>query len=165
MIYYYFGSKEKLFVTVLETIYAELDEAEKALSLDPGRPLEALAALVRFTWQYYLEHPEFVTILISENLHRGRYARLSPNLVTLSANALSILADILSHGQRAGLFRADLEARDVYIMIASLGYFYNSNRYTLSAFLGEDLMAPERLAHWEPFMVSAVLRAVAPEPA
>jgi len=161
MIYYYFGSKQKLFVTVLETIYAQLDEAEKALSLDPRRPREALTALVQFTWRYYLAHPEFVTILISENLHRGRYARQSPNLLALSANALSLLGEILASGKALGLFRVELSARDVYIMIASLGYFYNSNRYTLSAFLGEDLMAPERLAQWEPFMVAAVLSAVA----
>ncbi|MGA2552616.1 MAG: TetR family transcriptional regulator [Burkholderiaceae bacterium] len=161
MIYYYFGSKEKLFVAVLETIYAQLYEAETALSLDPSRPREALAALVRFTWRYYIEHPEFVTILISENLHRGRHARLSPNLASISANALQVLEQILSEGKRQELFKTDLTARDVYLMIASLGYFYNSNRYTLSAFLGEDLMRAASLERWEEFITDVALRATA----
>lgn len=161
MIYYYFGNKEKLFVTVLETIYAELYEAERALQLDPTCPREALAELVRFTWQYYLDHPEFVTILISENLHRGRHARQSPNLGSISAGALSVLEAILVHGKQMRLFRSNLCARDVYLMIAALGYFYNSNRYTLSAFLGEDLMSPLSKAHWQEFITGVVLRAVA----
>ena len=45
-------------------------------------------------------------------------------------------------------------------MIAAMGYFYLSNRYTLSAFLGEPLEAPEALAHWEAFMIDTVLRTV-----
>jgi AcrR family transcriptional regulator len=36
MIYYYFGSKERLFVAVLETIYKELVDAE-AVRFEPGR--------------------------------------------------------------------------------------------------------------------------------
>ncbi len=158
MIYYYFGSKEKLFIAVLETIYAELYEAERALCLDPSEPRAALAGLVRFTWRYYVEHPEFVTILISENLHRGRHARQSPNLAPISANALGVLEEILQEGKKQALFRATLNARDVYLLIASLGYFYNSNRYTLSAFLGEDLMQPALQIAWEEFITDAVLR-------
>jgi AcrR family transcriptional regulator len=160
MIYYYFGSKEKLFVEVLETIYAQLNEAESRLNLDLERPLEALAELVRFTWRYYLAHPEFVTILNSENLHRGQHARQSAKLGSISAVALSILADLLARGQAQRVIRRDVGAREVYLMIASLGYFYNSNRYTLSAFLEHDLMAPQALADWEQFIVKMVLSAI-----
>jgi AcrR family transcriptional regulator len=161
MIYYYFGSKEKLFVEVLETIYAELNHAESKLTFDLEHPLKALEELVGFTWHYYLEHPEFVTILNSENLHRGKHARKSGRLGSISAVALSILADILEHGQKQGVMRADITAHQVYLMIASLGYFYNSNRYTLSAFLEVDLMAPDQLVAWQAFITATVLRAVA----
>jgi AcrR family transcriptional regulator len=161
MIYYYFGSKEKLFIEVLETIYSELSEAEKTIEFSLEEPVEALAELVRFTWRYYVAHPEFVTILISENLHRGRHARKSQKLGSISAVALSILEDILRRGQDTGVLRKDVEARDVYIMIASLGYFYNSNRYTLSAFLETNLMDQAQLDHWEAFITQMVLSAIA----
>jgi len=161
MIYYYFGSKEKLFVEVLETLYAELSEAEKTIVFSVEQPVDALAELVRFTWRYYVAHPEFVTILMSENLTRGAHVRKSQKLGSISAVALSILEDILVRGQAMGVLRKDVSARDVYIMIASLGYFYNSNHYTLSAFLETDLMAPAALLGWEEFITRMVLAAIA----
>jgi len=160
MIYYYFGSKEQLFVEVLESIYTEFNIAENTLELDLDRPVDALTQLVHFTWNYYLTHPEFVTLLISENLQRGKHVGQSGGLTKISAAALSFLEQILARGQSARLFRDDVNARDVYLMIASLGYFYNSNRFTLSAFLGENLMDPDALRHWKGFITQMVLRGV-----
>ena len=77
MIYYYFGSKEKLFIEVLETTYQRLNDAEAALAIDITDPVEALRIVVRFNWRYFLEHPEFITLLNSENLHQGRHVKKS----------------------------------------------------------------------------------------
>ncbi|CAG2143468.1 TetR/AcrR family transcriptional regulator [Cupriavidus numazuensis] len=163
MIYYYFGSKEKLFVEVLETIYLQLNEAEQKLEgeLDAADPVRALSQLIDFIWHYYLEHPEFVAILTSENISQGKHARKSVRLREISSYALSVLDGILLRGKAAGLFRPDAGARDVYMVIASLGYFYNSNHHTLSAFLGEPMMGAPALAHWRDVIQQTVLRAVA----
>ncbi|WP_373379579.1 TetR/AcrR family transcriptional regulator [Cupriavidus nantongensis] len=163
MIYYYFGSKEKLFVEVLETIYLQLNQAEQQLEheLDAADPVRALSQLIDFVWQYYLDHPEFVAILTSENMSQGRHAKKSVRLREISSYALSVLDGILARGKAAGLFRADAGARDVYMVIASLGYFYNSNHHTLSAFLGEPMMSPPALAHWRDVIQQTVLRTVA----
>ena len=162
MIYYYFGSKEKLFVEVLETIYLQLNEAEQKLEgeLDAADPVRALSQLIDFVWHYYLEHPEFVAILTSENMSQGKHARKSVRLRDISSYALSVLDGILSRGKAAGLFRPDAGARDVYMVIASLGYFYNSNHHTLSAFLGEPMMSAAAVSHWRDVMQQTVLRAV-----
>ena len=77
MIYYYFGSKEKLFIEVLETIYQRVNDAETALEIDLDDPVKALQAVVQFNWQYYLDHPEFITLLNSENLHQGKHVKIS----------------------------------------------------------------------------------------
>ena len=114
MIYYYFGSKEKLFVEVLETIYAQLNEAEQKLELDTEDPVRALSQLIDFVWHYYLEHPEFVAILSSENMSRGKHAKKSERLRDISRYALSVLDGILARGKAAGTFRADSQARDIY---------------------------------------------------
>src|SRR6478672_5348684 len=63
MLYYYFGSKEALFLAVLEESYAAIRSAERDLDLEHRDPREALKRLVAFTWRYYLEHPEFMTLL------------------------------------------------------------------------------------------------------
>jgi AcrR family transcriptional regulator len=160
MIYYYFGSKEQLFVEVLETIYSQFNEAESRLDLDFDDPVRGLQQVVEFVWQYYLDHPEFVTLLSSENLHQGKHAKKSSKLREISGYAISVVQKVLDAGKAKGVFRDGIAARDVYIMIASLGYFYNANQYTLSAFLGESLMEKAALAHWREVMKETVLRSV-----
>jgi TetR/AcrR family transcriptional regulator, upper aerobic nicotinate degradation pathway regulator len=160
MIYYYFGSKEQLFVEVLETIYTQFNEAESRLDLNLNNPVHGLEQMVEFVWQYYLDHPEFVTLLSSENLHQGKHAKKSVKLKEISGYAISVVQKLLDAGQAQHVFRADIKARDVYLMIASLGYFYNANQYTLGAFLGEPLMDKAALAHWLDVIKDTVLRAV-----
>ena len=161
MIYYYFGSKEGLFIAVLEEMYRRFNEAEARLVLDATEPVEALTAVIRFMWGYYQRNPEFITLLNTENLHRGKHIAKSSRAREFSSPAVAVLGQVLASGAQQKLFRADLAARDVYLMIAALGYFYLSNRFTLSAFLGEALETPAALAHWEAFVIDAVLRTVA----
>jgi AcrR family transcriptional regulator len=160
MIYYYFGSKEALFVAVIEETYRRFNEAEARLALDLSQPLRALRDVIAFMWGYYQKHPEFITLLNSENLHRGRHIGKSSKAGEYSSPALEVLSRVLGSGVQAGLFRPELRARDVYLMIASMGYFYLSNRYTLSTFLGESLEDPAALAQWQQFITDAVLRTV-----
>ena len=148
MIYYYFESKETLYLEVLESVYAELGDAESALALDPNRPVEALDQLIAFTWRYYLEHPEFVALLSNENLMRGAHITKSVKVKLLSRPVIEILGTILAEGERQGVFKRGLDVKKVYLTLAALGYFYLSNRFTLSSFLGTDLMQPSECDAW-----------------
>lgn len=160
MIYYYFGSKEGLFIAVLEDAYRRFNAAEQGLALDSSQPLAALDTMIHFVWTYYQKHPEFITLLNSENLMRGKHIAKSVRAKDYSSPALAITDAVLQAGVAQGLFRPTLNARDVYLMIASMAYFYLSNRFTLSSFLGEPLEAPAALAHWEAFVIDAVRRVV-----
>ena len=121
MIYYYFGSKEGLFIAVLEEMYRRFNEAESKLALDGVPPVEALKAVIRFMWLHYQKHPEFITLLNTENLHRGRHISKSLRAREYSSPAVSVLDAVLARGVQQKLFRADVAARDVYLMIASMG--------------------------------------------
>ena len=160
MIYYYFGSKDALFVAVIEDTYRRFNEAEQALALDVNQPRQALSEVIRFVWRYYQKNPEFIALLNTENLLRGKHVGKRPTVSEYSSPVIAITDRVLRSGASLGLFRADLSARDVYLMIASMAYFYLSNRFTLSSFLGENLAAPEALAHWEAFVIDAVHRTV-----
>ena len=164
MIYYYFGSKEGLFIEVLEETYRRMNDAESKLDLDTAKPVEALQAVIRFVVGYYRKNPEFITLLNTENLHKGKHISKSMRAREYSSPAIEVIRRVLESGQAQGLFRKDVSARDVYLLIAATGYFYMSNRHTLSAFLGEDLETPVALAHWESFVIDSVLRTVAPGP-
>ncbi len=164
MIYYYFGSKEGLFIEVLEETYRRMNDAESKLDLDTAKPVEALQAVIRFVVGYYRKNPEFITLLNTENLHKGKHISKSMRAREYSSPAIEVIRRVLDSGQAQGLFRKDVSARDVYLLIAATGYFYMSNRHTLSAFLGEDLETADALAHWESFVIDSVLRTVAPGP-
>lgn len=160
MIYYYFGSKEGLYIAVLEDLYRRFNEAEAALKFNVDKPEDALVAVVSFIWEYYQRNPEFITLLNDENLHRGKHIAKSLRAQDYSSPAIQILASVLTSGVHQGVFRDGLAARDIYLMIAGLNYFYLSNRFTLSAFLGEKLDQTDALAHWHQVVVDTVLRAV-----
>ena len=160
MLYYYFGSKEGLFLAVLEERYAKIRQAERSLDLEHRDPREALRRLVDFTWAYYLAHPEFMTLLNSENLHKGRHLGRSRRVRGMHSPLVGTLRDILRRGERAGLFRRGIDPVQLYISIAGEGYFYLSNRYTLSRIFGRELMSPRALAVRERHNADMILNAV-----
>jgi AcrR family transcriptional regulator len=146
MLYYYFGDKERLFLAALEDRYAHIRSAERSLELEHLDPREALGRLVQFTWRYFLEHPEFMTLLNSENLHKGRHVRRSKRVQDMHSPLVETLRAVLKRGEAAGLFRKGVDPVQLYISIAGEVYFYLSNRYTLSRIFDRDLMAPRALA-------------------
>ncbi len=160
MIYYYFGSKEDLFLAVLEASYDHIRSAERALDLEHQDPREAVKRLVEFTWRYYLEHPEFMTLLNSENLHQGRHVRNSKRLREMHSPLIDTLRAILRRGERQGLFRRGVDPVQLYISIAGEGYFYLSNRHTLSRIFERDLMAPRALSQRARHITHMILNAV-----
>ena len=164
MIYYYFGNKEGLFIEVLEDMYRRMNEAELKLVLDIEKPVDSLKGVIKFVATYYSKNPEFITLLNTENLHRGKHIVKSSRARDYSSPAIAIIRQLLDSGARQGVFRPDIVARDVYLLIAATGYFYVSNTHTLSTFLGEDLKAPEAIAHWQDFITTTVLRTVMMDP-
>jgi AcrR family transcriptional regulator len=151
MLYYYYGNKEDLFLAVLEARYAHIRRAELGLHLLDLDPVQGVRRLVEFTWNYYLKHPEFLTLLNSENLHRARHLKRSRDIAAMHSPLIALLQDLLLRGERAGKFKKGVDPVQLYISIAALGYFYLSNRHTLSTIFERDLLAPkskaERLEH------------------
>jgi len=162
LIYYYFGSKDDLFLAVLEGTYADIRQAEQRLHLEDVEPVEAVRRLVSFTWHYYLEHPEFITLLNSENLHRAVHLKRSERIQDMNSPLIKLLDDVLDRGRRSGVFRDGIDPVQLYISIASLCYFYLSNNDTLSTIFGRDLRTPkamaQRLSHMTDLVLGYVLR-------
>ena len=146
MLYYYFRDKDNLFLAALEARYAHIRAAERALDLEHLEPRAALRRLVAFTWDYFLEHPEFLTLLNSENLHKGRHVRRSRRVPQMHSTLVETLRGVLKRGERAGVFRSGVDPVQLYISIAGEGYFYLSNRYTLAQIFKRDLMSKRALA-------------------
>ena len=162
LIYYYFEDKEKLFQAVLEHAYRDIREQETKLHLLDLEPPQAVRRLIEFTWDYYLQHPEFMTLLNSANLHKARHLQGSPRARELNSPLVDTLAAVLERGRRDGSFRGGVDPVQLYVSIAGLSYFYLSNTHTLSAIFGRDLMSPkarsERLSHMNDVILGYLLR-------
>jgi AcrR family transcriptional regulator len=162
LIYYYFEDKEQLFRAVLEQAYLHIREEERKLNLLALKPPEAVRRLVEFTWDYYLAHPEFLTLLNSANLHRGRHLQASRRAREMNSPLIEMLGEILERGRKDGSFRGGIDPVQLYVSIAGLSYFYLSNSHTLSAIFGRDLLSGkarnERLTHMCDVILGYVLR-------
>ena len=157
MLYHYFGNKEDLYLAALETVYESIRESERQLRLEDLPPDEAMRELVRFTWQYFLDHPEFMSLLNNENLHEGRHISRSTRILELHPPLVALIDDVLRRGVAAGVFRGGVDPVQLYITIASLGYFYLSNRHTLSTIFARDLGAAQELAARREHIVDVTL--------
>ncbi|PDT49809.1 TetR family transcriptional regulator [Sinorhizobium fredii] len=160
MLYHYFGDKEQLYLAVLEEAYIGIRTAEKSLNLSDLTPEQGVAELAMFTWKYFLEHPEFLSLLGTENLHRARWLRQSTRLKELHSHFIDKLADLLDRGKAKGLFRVDADPLNVYLTIAALGYFYISNQHTLTTIFGRDLMEEANVEAWKRHIVQVTLASI-----
>lgn len=157
LIYYYFKSKDDLFLAVLENTYANIRAAEQKLHLDEMDPVEAVRQLVSFTWHYYLDHPEFISLLNSENQENAAHLKKSARIQEMNSPLVQMLDIVLERGRKEGLFRSGIDPVQLYISIASICYFYLSNNQTLSAIFGRDLRAPKAMAQRLSHMTDMVL--------
>jgi AcrR family transcriptional regulator len=158
MLYHYFGNKDDLFCAVLEANYAHKRDSERALALEQEEPVEAIRKLIALTWDYYLKHPEFLTLLNSANLHQAVHIKKSREIRKMHTPFVSMIKSVLDKGASQKVFKKDVDPAQLYITIAGLSYFYLSNQYTLSAIFGRNLLAPsarkERLAHMTDVVLS-----------
>ncbi len=146
MLYYYFGSKEQLFTAVLEHAFSALTEAERVLELDGVAPVEAVTRLAHFVWDYYRDHPELLRLINNENLHEARYLHKSTRIREMMSPIVAKLGNVLMRGQKAGLFRGDVDPLRFYVTLSGLGYYIVSNRFTLAATLGRDFSEADERA-------------------
>jgi AcrR family transcriptional regulator len=162
MIYYYFASKEGLYIAVLEEAYCRIRSIEGGLDIDHQKPDEALRALVSFTFNYQNAHPEFVRLVMNENILNGAYLSRSKTIQELNIGAIDTLRHLLTRGQRDGAFRTDIDPIDLHMSISALCFFNVSNRVTFSTIFKRDMTSPRALSARRAQVVDAIMRYVKP---
>lgn len=162
MLYYYYGNKERLYKAVLEKIYSDMIGAQRDFAL-PDDPVEAMRKLVQHSWDHYISHPNLVRLLINENLLRGKHIVQSEEVKRTSFPLVETVSVILANGQAKGVFRNDTTSEHVLMTIMSLGFFYVSNQYTCSTWMGGDIMSGPRLSAWRAHICEVVLGHLEPK--
>jgi AcrR family transcriptional regulator len=157
LINYYFGSKDKLYIAVLERVYGEIREAEGKLDLDHLPPVDAIRRIVEFTYTYYVRHEGFVRLVVAENQARGRHLKKSKAMRTLNRPIIERLSRVIARGQAEGLFRPGIDPVEIHKAIAALGMFNVTNRYTFGAIFQREMGAQGDVARRRGIVADLIL--------
>jgi AcrR family transcriptional regulator len=151
MLYHYFGSKEQLYIAVLEDSYTTIRAQEAKLAIDTQQPLEGMLKLMDFTFDYFAANPYFEGLLRTENMMRGKYVRRSKRVSETAFTLRHMINELIRNGQAQGLFRPGLDSAQLYLTITALSRFHLANTYSMSALLHLDMTTKqwraERLQH------------------
>lgn len=157
LIYHYFGSKDGLYLEVLEGIYAGLRARQQDENLRELPPADAMARLVANTFDHFVDTPDLIRLMSIENIHYAANLKRSSAVKPLYRGLLDTLDHILRQGQDEGAFRGNVDAIDLYLSISGLAYFFLSNQHTLSWLLDRNLVERRRVATRRQHVVEMVL--------
>ncbi|TAJ28396.1 TetR/AcrR family transcriptional regulator [Bosea sp. (in: a-proteobacteria)] len=157
MIYYYFGDKEGLYRAVLEAMYDRIRSFERDLDLASLPPREAMVRLVEFTFDYHVDNPDFVRMVMVENVHHARNLRASKTIAGLNRSVVEVTRETYRRGVEAGLFKTGYEPLDIHLTISALSIYNVSHRATVGQVFGYDMCAPEIIARRRAMTIEAVL--------
>ena len=160
MIYYYFGSKEGLYLAVLEEAYRRIRVIEADLHLDDLTPEDALRRLVGFTVDYQLANPDFIRLVMTENIHRGEYLRESKAIQKLNVPAIDGLRRVYERGLQAGIFRSGIDPVDLHMSISALSFFNVANKHTFALIFQRDLESSAAIVARRDSIIEMVVRFV-----
>ena len=160
MIYYYFGSKERLYLAVLEAAYSAIRRQESTLDLEHQPPEQALATLVASTFDYYHAHPEFVRLVMNENIMDGVHMKRSKAIGRLNLTVIDALRRLLARGEKARVFRRGIDPVELHMTISALGIFNVANRATFSTIFKRDMSSARALANRRTEIVDMILQHV-----
>jgi len=157
MIYYHFGSKEGLYQAVLEEAYSAIRDTETAVPIDQLSAMEALRANVRLTFDYHHQHPEFVRLVMNENIHHGAFITNVVGIKRRNESVIRSLSEIIAKGEREGVFKAGIDPIDLHMTISALCFYNVSNRYTFSQIFNRDMTSAAAMERRRDQVVDVVL--------
>jgi AcrR family transcriptional regulator len=157
MIYYYFGGKEQLYVAVLEAAYSRIRSAEREAEVDHLEPRAAIRRLAELTFDHHEANPEFIRLVSIENIHRAEHIAKFSTFGHLNSPAIELIGRILERGRAEGIFRRDVDAIDVHMLISSFCVFRVANRHTFGTIFDRDLLDPDRREHYRAMLGDVVV--------
>jgi TetR/AcrR family transcriptional regulator len=157
MIYYYYGSKEGLYLAALESVFENLVTREREIKIEDLDPAVAIETIINLKIDYYLQNPHFVSFLSMENLYKARHLRKSKKLALFRATLTELITRILNRGQHSGQFRTDIEPVDFYVSMCALCIMYFSNQHTLGVIFEREMMTRANLERRRRTVIDFVL--------
>jgi AcrR family transcriptional regulator len=160
MIYYYFDSKEGLYLAALEESYRRVRATESELHLEDLEPCAALKKLVEFTFDHHFSNETYIRLVMNENIHRASFLAQSRIIQKMNTPAIDAIKKLYQRGVETGEFRPGLDPIDIHATISALTFFNVSNRHTFGHIFKRDLTAPKHIKSRRSAIVETVERFV-----
>ena len=145
MVYHYFGSKNDIYLATLVEVFSRLAKVEIQALEESAPPDEKLRHLLEANFRFLDANPEFVRLLLWENLAEGRHLSRHPELVNKNP-FMDRFRAIIQEGVAKGIFREPRDIKHLVINFIALCFIYYSNHYSLATSLGIDLDTPRSRA-------------------
>jgi TetR/AcrR family transcriptional regulator len=162
LVYHYFGSKDNLYLVLLEQEYLRYRQNDELLRLSELTPEDAMRRLAGAAFDGLINNRDFAALVADENMHKARHLRNSTKVPEVHQRMIEMVGSALARGEAAGTFRKGIDPTNFYISIAGMCSFYFTNRYTLATVFSRDLMSQESLASYRGHVVSMVMHSLRP---
>jgi AcrR family transcriptional regulator len=159
---YFFGSKQDLYVAVLERLFAEREEATTRAfepvrawckSARAGSLRQPLTRAIESYMSFLLARPAFVRLIVREELRSGEGLRRAQREATAMREALAAVRAIA--GKRS---LRSFDVDDAVLVLVSLTFSPLSQQSTFMAALGRDLSDAADRKHHIRLVVGQMLR-------
>lgn len=148
MIYYYFDCKETLFTSVMDHTFDEFWRQEMQVDMTGLDPESAMRHFAEDRSDAYLDNADFVRLLAIENRRAAAHLVTRATRGPQDAPAADVVTDVLAKGIAEGLFRADVDAIDVRMLVISYASFRSVFRLTVDTVYGRDMLEPGGLGFY-----------------
>ena len=157
MIYYYYGSKERLYLAALERAYEDIRVTEASVDVEHLDPVTAVRTLAQLTFDRHEANPDFSRLISQENVQRAQFVSAASGFPGLDRPIVKMLDHALERGREQGVFVRDIDALDLHMLISSFCFFRINNRYTFAASFGRNLVEPERRTRYREMIGDVVV--------
>lgn len=141
MAYHYFGNKDGLYTAVLREVFGKLESYELETTQEVTDTETAIRDILARYFDFLQGNPDFVNLLMWENLTQARFLESHPNLLS-KAPILERLQQILSSAVNRGEISNKHDTRHILILLIGVCFIYFSNRHTLAHSLKLNLSRP-----------------------
>jgi TetR/AcrR family transcriptional regulator len=141
LLYYYFADKETLYREVLGRLLTGLIAAGGKAFDEAHSPEEAIRSIVRVQAATLASTP-FVPRLIARELVDNEASHATQHIARLAAEIFTRLCEMIREGQRAGIFRSDLDPQFAAISTISQMVYFHIARPAVGIILGHGTAGP-----------------------
>lgn len=156
MIYEHFGSKENLYIAVLEMVYRRMADTEKELLIRELNPIEAIKAVISHYFSFLSQNSSFVKMVMWENINEAQFLKQS-EAGSIKGTAIEVMRSKIEQGIKLGLFRPDIDVVPVVVCINMFCFSCFSNVYTMANIMKTDFTDSSTLEIYRGIVTEMIL--------